>query len=50
MNLPSDWIKGLELLAWRFSYLGFGPDMAGMTASELTGLYCYLSRLAATAR
>ena len=50
MKLPNDWIKELELLAWRFSYLGFGPDLAGMTSTELTGLYCYLSRMAESAR
>lgn len=50
MKLPSDWIKELELLAWRFSYLGFGPDLAGMTSTELTGLYRYLSHLAEAAR
>jgi hypothetical protein len=46
MKLPRDWLKELELLAWRFAHLGFGPDMAGMTAVELAGLYCYLSKLA----
>lgn len=50
MKLPSDWIKELELLAWRFTHLGFGPDMAGMTVVELAGLYCYLSKLAAGGR
>jgi len=50
MKPPSDWLKELELLAWRFSYLGFGPDMAGMSLIELTGLYSYLTRLAANAR
>lgn len=50
MKPPSNWFKELEWLAWRFAHLGFGPDLAGMTAIELTGLYCYLSRLAATAR
>lgn len=50
MKRPSDWLLQLEQLAWRFSYLGFGPDMAGMTVIELTGLYSYLARLAATAR
>lgn len=50
MKLPSDWLQELELLAWRFSYLGFGPDMAGMTLIELTGLYSYLTRLAASVR
>lgn len=46
MKLPSDWRKDLELLAWRFAYLGFGPDLAGMTTLELAGLYVYLKRLA----
>lgn len=46
MKLPSDWRKDLELLAWRFAHLGFGPDMAGMTTLELAGLYVYLRRLA----
>jgi hypothetical protein len=50
MKLPNDWLKELELLAWRFSHLGFGPDLAGMTLLELTALYSYLSRLAATTR
>lgn len=50
MKPPCDWLIQLEQLAWRFSYLGFGPDMPGMTGAELTGLYCYLVRLAATAR
>lgn len=50
MTRPSDWLKELELLAWRFSYLGFGPDLAGMTMIELAGLYAYLSRLTASAR
>ena len=46
MRAP-DWIKELELLVWRFSGLGFGPDLAGMTFCELQGLHTYLSRLAA---
>lgn len=50
MKQPSDWLQELEQLAWRFSYLGFGPDMVGMTLVELSGLYSYLTRLAATAR
>lgn len=50
MKLPRDWLKALELLAWRFAHLGFGPDLAGMTACELVGLYAYLARLAATGR
>jgi hypothetical protein len=45
MNQPADWLKELELLAWRFAHLGIGPDLAGMTLAELAGLYAYLSRL-----
>jgi hypothetical protein len=50
MKQPSDWLKELELLTWRFSGLGIGPDLAGITMNELAGLYAYLSRLAAIAR
>lgn len=50
MKLPKDWMKELEMLAWRFSHLGFGPDLAGMTMIELTGLYCYLAKLASCGR
>ena len=46
MKLPDDWLKELEQLVWRFSYLGFGPDLCGMTTTELAGLHSYLSRLA----
>ena len=50
MQFRSDWFKELELLVWRFAHLGIGPDLAGMTAIELAGLYAYLSRLAAGGR
>ena len=50
MKQPSDWLKELELLTWRFSSLGIGPDLAGITMNELAGLYAYLSWLAASAR
>lgn len=50
MKLPPDWLKELHLLTWRFAHLGFGPDLCGMTVTELAALYCYLSRLAAGAR
>lgn len=46
----ADWFKALEMLAWRFSGLGIGPDLAGMTIVELAGLYAYLARLATDAR
>ena len=47
MKRAPDWLKELELLAWRFAHLGIGPDLAGMTLCELAGLHAYLSRLAA---
>lgn len=50
MKLPPDWLKELELLAWRFAHLGIGPDLAGMTAAELAAVYAYLVRLAAGGR
>lgn len=50
MKLPRDWLKELELLVWRFAHLGIGPDLAGMTVTELAALYAHLSRLAAVAR
>jgi hypothetical protein len=50
MKKPDDWLKELELLAWRFSHLGIGPDLMGMTAIELAGLYSYLVRLADAGR
>ena len=46
MKLPRDWMKELELLAWRFAHLGIGPDLAGMTAAELAAVYWYLLRVA----
>lgn len=50
MHKPDDWLKELEQLVWRFSHLGFGPDLYGMTLIELAGLHSYLSRLADAAR
>jgi hypothetical protein len=49
VKLPRDWLKELELLVWRFAHLGIGPDLAGMTTSELAALYAYLARLAKAA-
>ncbi len=46
MKRPDDWLKALELLAWRFSGLGVGPDLAGMTTTALAALYVRLTRLA----
>lgn len=48
MKLPTDWLKELEILVWRFAHLGIGPDLAGMSLTELAALYAYLARLAAT--
>ncbi|MBX9901802.1 MAG: hypothetical protein K2Y28_13555 [Burkholderiaceae bacterium] len=39
-------IKELEMLIMRYSYLGIGADLASMSMIELWGLYCYLQRLA----
>lgn len=50
MKLPRDWLKELELLAWRFDHLGFAPDLANMTMQELAGLYGHLKRLAGAGR
>ncbi len=50
MKLPPDWLKELELLAWRFAHLGIGPDLAGMTLAELAGVYVFLMRMAAGER
>lgn len=49
MRRPDDWLKALELLAWRFAGLGFGPDLACMTTTALAALYARLTRLAAGA-
>jgi len=36
----------LQTLLMRFSHLGIGGDMAGLSLIELWGLYRFLSRLA----
>ena len=46
MSRPDGWMNELELLALRFSHLGFGPDLSLMTVVELAGLYSFLARLA----
>jgi hypothetical protein len=50
MKLPPNWLVQLELLPWRFSFLGIGPDLAGMSVCELAGLFAYLARHAAGGR
>ena len=39
------WLEDLEMLIARFSYLGFGDDIASLSLSELSGLYLHLSLL-----
>lgn len=39
------WLKRLQTLCNRFSYLGIGADLAALSTSELWGLYCYLQRI-----
>lgn len=43
--MSSDWLKRLQTLLVRFSYLGISADMAGLSLIELWGLYRFLSRL-----
>ena len=40
------WLERLQILLVRFSHLGISGDMAGLSLTELWGLYCFLSRLA----
>ena len=40
------WLTELENLLVRFSSIGIGADVAGMTLCELWGLYCLLRRMA----
>lgn len=44
MNI--DWLKNLQTLCGRFSYLGIDADLAALSIVELKGLYSYLTRLA----
>ena len=44
--MNAEWMERLPTLCARFSHLGIGDDLAGLTLMELWGLYCYLSRLA----
>lgn len=39
------WLQRLRCLCERFSHLGIGTDLAGLSMIELWGLYCYLTRL-----
>ena len=44
--MHDDWLIRLQSLSVQFSHLGLGADMAGLSLTELWGVYCYLSRLA----
>jgi hypothetical protein len=44
-SLPAHLLAHLEILAMRYSHLGFTPDLASMTATELLALYCWLLNL-----
>lgn len=44
--MNDEWLKRLQTLLVRFSHLGIGEDVAGLSLIELWGVYCYLSRLA----
>ncbi len=44
MNEDS-WLEHLQMLLVRFSHLGIGNDMAGMSLTEVWALYQFLSRL-----
>jgi hypothetical protein len=43
---PADWLQGLQEHAARAQGLGFGPDLATMSITDLWGLYRLLCRLA----
>ncbi len=40
------WLQRLRGLCERFSHLGIGADLAGLSMIELWGVYCFLRRLA----
>lgn len=41
----SNWLEDLQSLAYRANALGVIPDLAGLGACELWGVYCYLRRI-----
>ena len=43
---PPDWLERLQCLAVRFPQLGLGPDLAGLAAADLWGVYRFLQRMA----
>jgi len=43
---PADWLDRVQCLAARFSDYGIDPDLAGLAAVDLWGLYLFLSRIA----
>ena len=44
--MNNDWLKRLQTLCNRFSYLGIDADLAALSMIELRGLYRHLMRLA----
>jgi len=40
------WLEDLETLSARFSGLGIGPDLAGLSLIELRGVWAFLRRAA----
>jgi hypothetical protein len=42
----ASWVGRLQGLAFRFSSLGIGPDLAGLTLAEAWAMYRLLRRLA----
>ena len=46
MSPAADWLERLQALAVRFSGWGIGPDLAGLTLGEPSGLFLFLRRMA----
>ena len=44
--MNNDWLKRLQALCARFSYMGIDSDLAALSMAELRGLYRFLTRLA----
>lgn len=42
----NDWLHDLYALAYRLQGHGVAPDLAGLSACELWGVYCFLRRIA----
>lgn len=42
---PARWLERLHCLAARFPEFGIGPDLATVSATDLYGVFRFLSRL-----